>query len=94
MWRGWAGVDSAEGIAAHLRDVVLARYRSAPGNVSVSVLQRPHAGGVELVTLTVWDSAGAIPPGVEEDHPLLLARQTIADCWEVVATPQAVAQAA
>jgi hypothetical protein len=49
---------------------------------------------VELVTLTVWDSGDAVPAGVVEDHPLLVARQTIADLWEVAGAPQAVARAA
>jgi heme-degrading monooxygenase HmoA len=94
MWRGWAGADVADEIASHLREIALARYDAAPGNVSTSVLVRPLAGGVELVTLTVWDSGDAVPAGVVEDHPLLVARQTIADLWEVAGAPQAVARAA
>jgi hypothetical protein len=94
MWRGWAGADDADEIASHLREVALARYSATPGHVSTSVLVRPLAGGVELATLTVWASGDAVPADVAEDHPLLVARQTIADLWEVAAAPQAVARAA
>ena len=94
MWRGWAGADDADEIASHLREVTLARYDASPGHLSTSVLVRPLAGGVELVTLTVWESGDAVPAGVVEDHPLLVARQTIAELWEVTAAPQAVARAA
>jgi heme-degrading monooxygenase HmoA len=94
VWRGWAAVDHAPEVAAHLRDVSLARYASAPGHVSGYVLQRPAGGGVELMTVSVWESSEAVPAGVEEEHRLLVARQTTASCWEIVGTPNAVAQAA
>jgi len=94
IWRGWAAADDADEIAAHLRDVPLGRYLSTPGNVSASVLVRPVAGGVELMTLSLWESSDALPAGVEEDHRLLVARRTIADCWEIVGTPEAIARAA
>lgn len=94
IWRGWAAADCADEIAAHLRGGTLARYASAPGNVSGYVLQRPLAGGVELMTLSVWESRGNVPPGVEENHRLLVGRQTIADCWEVAGEAEAVTRAA
>ena len=94
IWRGWAATDSADEIAAHLRDVPLARYASAPGNVSAEVLLRPLAGGVEVMTFTVWESEDSVPATVEEDHRLLVGRQTVPVCWEIVATPKAVARAA
>ena len=94
FWRGWAAADSADEIATHLHDVTLARYASAPGYVSASVLRRPLAGGVELMTFSLWESDDAVPPGVEENHRLLVARETIADRWEIVVMPEAVAQAA
>ena len=58
------------------------------------MLLRPIAGGVELVTLSLWESADVLPSGVDEEHRLLVARQTIADSWEVAATPEVVARAA
>jgi hypothetical protein len=94
MWRGWASAGDAELIASHLREVAAARYEPAPGHVSTSVLVRPLAGGVELVTFGLWESGDVLPLGVEEDHPLLVTRQTIADHWEVHAAPRAVARAA
>src|SRR5262245_17469755 len=83
IWRGWAAADDAEEIAAHLRGAALARFVSAPGNVSADVLVRPQAGGVELMTFSVWASPDDVPSGVEEQHPLLVARQTVAACWEI-----------
>ena len=94
VWRGWAAADHAEEIAAHLRDVPLAHYASMPGNVSAYVLQRPLAGGVEVTTVTVWESREAVPAGVEENHRLLVARQRRATFLTIVAVPKAVAQAA
>jgi heme-degrading monooxygenase HmoA len=94
IWRGWAAADSVDEIAADLHEGALARYTSAPGNVSAHLLRRPVAGGVELMTFSLWESSEAVPQGVEEDHPLLVARETMADCWEITATPEAVAQAA
>ncbi len=94
MWRGWAGTDDADEIASHLRSIAAARYEPVHGHVSTSVLVRPLNGGVEVVTFTVWESSDVVPRGVEEDHPLLVARQTIADVWEIASTPQTVARAA
>jgi heme-degrading monooxygenase HmoA len=94
IWRGWAATACADEVAAHLRDVPLARYASAPGNISAELLLRPLAGGVELMTFSLWESADAVPTGVEEDHRLLVARQTIPDCWEMSAGTAAIARAA
>ena len=94
IWRGWAAADRADEIAAHLQGGPLARYASAPGNVSASLLLRPLAGGVELMTFSLWESADVVPAQVEESHRLLVARQSIADCWEVGDTAEAVARAA
>ena len=94
MWRGWASADTADEVVADLRRGALARLAATPGHVSTEVLVRPAAGGVEILTLTLWASADAVPARVEEEHDLLVARQTIADCWEVTPTRRAIAQAA
>ena len=95
VWRGWAAVESLDEIAAHLHDVTLARYAAAPGNLSATVLCRPSAGGVEVMTMTVWDSEDAVPREADERHPLLVARQTVPSVWQVVPRPAtAVARAA
>jgi hypothetical protein len=94
LWRGWAAADSADEIATDLRDGVLAGYAAAPGNISASLLMRPQAGGVELMTFSLWESAELVPTQVDENHRLLVARQSIADCWELVGTPEAIARAA
>lgn len=94
MWRGWVAADNADEVAARLGEGALARYRSAPGNVSASVLVRSQGGGVEIVTLTMWESDADVPAGVEEDHRLLVARQTVPDRWHVAPERQAVVRAA
>jgi hypothetical protein len=59
MWRGWAGADVADEIASHLRE---SRSRATTRRRErVDLGPRPTlAGGVELVTLTVWDSGDAV----------------------------------
>jgi len=94
VWRGWTGVESADEVAAHLHDVVATRLAEAPGNISAFVLRRPSAGGVELMTVSVWESASAVPGAVVEDHRLLVARQTLPARWELVEPERAVASAA
>jgi hypothetical protein len=94
VWRGWTAADGADEVVAYLRDGPLARFSSAPGNVSAEVFVRPLAGGVEVLTLTVWESAEVVPADVEERHELLVARQTLADAWEIPPAPAAVARAA
>src|SRR5690242_5852890 len=94
IWRGWVAADDADEVAIYLRDVVLSRYASTPGNVSAYVLRRPLAGGVELTTWSVWECADAVPAGVDEEHRLLVARQTIPDGFEIETAGAEVVRAA
>ena len=95
LWRGWTGADDAGQVVADLRSGPLAGFAATPGNISTDVLLRPLAGGVEIVTLTVWESRAAVPAKVEEAHELLVARQTLAECWEIApAAAAAIARAA
>ena len=83
LWRGWTAADGADEVVAYLREGPLARFSVAPGNISAEVLVRPLAGGVEILTLTLWETAEFVPADVEERHELLVARQTLADSWEI-----------
>jgi len=94
VWRGWTGADCADEVAAHLREVVASELACAPGNLSAFVLRRPSAGGVELMTVSVWESEDAVPDSTREEHRLLVARQTMPARWELVDPPSAVANAA
>jgi len=94
LWRGWTAAEFADEVAAHLRDTTLPRYASSPGNHSVQMFRRPSGGGVELMTITVWESEADLPDAVAEDHRLLIAGQTLPACWELVETPTRVARAA
>jgi hypothetical protein len=94
LWRGWTAADGADEVVAYLREGPLARFSAAPGNVSAEVLVRPLAGGVEVLTLTVWEADEFVPSDVEEQHDLLVARQTLADRWEIPRASAAIARAA
>lgn len=94
IWRGWTGTACAERVAADLREGIVARHAATAGNTSAELFLRPLAGGVELMILTLWESPAAAPPEVEENHPLLLARDTVPAVWERVPAPQSVAAAA
>lgn len=94
LWRGWTAADAVDEVVGHLREGALARFAATPGNVSADVLVRPFAGGVEVLTLTVWASTDVVPERVVENHELLVARQTLADVWELAAPPTPIARAA
>jgi antibiotic biosynthesis monooxygenase len=94
LWRGWTAADLADEVAAHLAEVALPRYAASPGNQSTHVFRRPSGGGVELMTITVWESEEALPDRVAERHPSLVASQTVPACWEVVQPSQRVVRAA
>ena len=94
LWRGWTSADFADEVASHLADTALARYADAPGNHSVHLFRRPSGGGVELMTITVWQSDSHVPTDVAEDHRLLLAGQTLPATWELVEPPARVVRAA
>ena len=95
MWRGWTAADSADEVAAHLEREVAARHAEAPGNVSSVILRRSSAGGIELMSLSMWETPADLPPEVTENHRLFVARETIAAAWEIVPASQpAVAAAA
>ena len=89
LWRGWTAADGADEVVDYLREGPLARFSAAPGNLSAEVLVRPLAGGVEILTLTVWEADEFVPADVEERHDLLVARQTVADRWEIPHRPAA-----
>jgi hypothetical protein len=93
-WRGWTAAESAGEVASELREGVVARFGAAPGCIAAQVLCRPIAGGVEVMTLSLWESADALPSEVEERHPLLVARQTVPACWDVVGEAPAIVRAA
>ena len=93
-WRGWTAADCADEVAARLRDGVIAGFAAAPGHIAAYVLCRQIAGGVEITTLSLWESADAVPPGVAEQHRLLVARQTSPVLWDVAGAPEAIARAA
>lgn len=89
IWRGWTGTACADRVAAELREGIVAHHAATAGNVSAELFVRELAGGVELMLLSLWESPDAAPPMVEESHPLLVARDTVAAVWEHVPSPVA-----
>lgn len=94
IWRGWTGTACAERVAADLREGIVTRQAATAGNVSAELFVRPLAGGVELMILSLWETGDAAPPGTEENHPLLVARDTVPAVWERVSAPRSAAAAA
>jgi hypothetical protein len=94
IWRGWTGLDCAERVAADLRGGIVARHAATAGNVSAELFVRPLAGGVELMILSLWETPEAAPAPGEENHRLLVARDTVPAVWERVPAPRSVAAAA
>ena len=93
MWRCWVGVGDADRVVGDFRDGIVARYAAAPGNVSVEILRRSIAGGVELVIWSVWDREESVPADVES-HRLLVARETVPTSFELARPAVSVAAAA
>jgi len=94
VWKGWTASENADEVTAHLTELALTRWAAGPGHLSATVLSRPVGGGVEVMTLSIWESAAALPAGTDEDHRLLVARETIPACWQVAGSPAAIARAA
>ena len=92
-WRGWTAPDTADEYAAFLREVALREYGAIPGNLGAYGFRRPSADGVEFLTLSVWESLGAVPLPANgdgrrglypEDSRHVVGRQSIASRWEIV----------
>jgi hypothetical protein len=93
-WRGAVRPADAERYLAHQSETGVRDYRDTPGNRGVLVLSRPRGELVEVITLTLWDSMGAVrrfagdDPGRARFYPgdddLLAEKDLHADHWEVV----------
>ena len=60
MWHGRVRVDHADAYAAFLADRAIPDYRSVAGNLGVRILRRDADDAVHFVTLSFWESEGAI----------------------------------
>ena len=59
-WRGLANPARADEYVRHLRSDTLPKLSKIPGFISLSILRRDMAHGVEFLVVTNWESIGAI----------------------------------
>ena len=60
MWHGCVPTAKAPAYREFLNQRAISDYRSVPGNISVHILERPEGGVTHFITMTYWDSLGAI----------------------------------
>jgi heme-degrading monooxygenase HmoA len=102
LWQGrTATIEDADAYEEHLRTKVLPELRAIDGHEGAYVLRREVEDGVEFVTLTLFDSMGAIRTFAGDDPELANvsaeAREFLsgfdpkATHYEIVAEPDRVA---
>ena len=67
LWHGRVPSSKAEAYRAFLNARAIPDYRSVPGNLSVHVLERREGDVTHFITLTFWESLGAIRAFAGED---------------------------
>lgn len=60
LWRGWTTREHADPYEALLRQDILPDLQGLEGYRGAYLLRRDLWGGVEFVTLTLWDSLDAV----------------------------------
>ena len=60
MWHGRVPTAKAASYREFLNVRAIPDYRSAPGNISVHILERPDGPITHFVTMTFWESLTAI----------------------------------
>ena len=60
LWHGRVPTSKAGSYRKFLNDRAIPDYRSAPGNVSVHVLERQEGEVTHFITLTFWDNLESI----------------------------------
>lgn len=67
LWRGWTTGENADAYEELLRAEVLPDLGRLEGYRGAYLLRRDLWGGVEFVTLTFWESLGAVQAFAGED---------------------------
>ncbi len=67
VWRGMVRAEDADDYAAYVQQTGIEGYLQTPGNQGAWLLRRADGDRVEIVTLSFWDSAGAIEAFAGED---------------------------
>lgn len=68
MWRGWTSVAQADAYEELLRTTILPGIHRVDGYRGAYVLRRDVEGGVEFVTLTLFDSLEAVRAFAGDDY--------------------------
>jgi heme-degrading monooxygenase HmoA len=59
-WRGWTRKEDGDAYVAYVRKTGIAAFRSTAGNRGSWILRRDDGDRMEIVVLSLWDSAEAI----------------------------------
>ncbi len=68
IWRGRTLASKANEYEAYLNASGVAKIRSTPGNLGVTVLRRTEDGKTEFLVMSVWRSVEAIQKFAGEDY--------------------------
>ena len=69
LWRGWTAPSDADTYEELLkREILPGIEKQASGYNGVQVMRRDDTDRVEFVTLTLWDSVGAIRQFIGDDY--------------------------
>jgi antibiotic biosynthesis monooxygenase (ABM) superfamily enzyme len=68
LWRGWTSPEHADGYEKFLLEELFPSMRTIPGFLGADVLRRRDGEEVAFVTLTRFDSLGAIRAFAGEDY--------------------------
>ena len=67
IWRGTVRTEDADEYARYISDTGFAEYGRTPGNRGAWMLRRDERGETEFITLSMWDTRGAIKAFAGED---------------------------
>jgi heme-degrading monooxygenase HmoA len=60
FWSGAVRIDDADAYADYIRETGFSEYGQTPGNRGAWLLRRDDGDRTEFLTLSLWESAGAI----------------------------------
>lgn len=78
-WKGLAKFDEAENYEHHLKTETFVTLASIPGFISVKILKRNLADGVEFLVVTVWKSLAVIKAFAGENINIAVVPQKVSD---------------
>jgi heme-degrading monooxygenase HmoA len=67
IWSGAVRTVDADEYAGYIRETGFAEYGRTPGNRGAWLLRRDDEGTTEFMTLSLWDSIGAVRAFAGED---------------------------